>query len=40
VTYAWGSATIIGLFAVGAALLAAFVWIEVRAVNPLLPLGL
>lgn len=40
VTYPWGSVPVIGLFAVGAALLAAFVWIELRAVNPLLPLGL
>jgi EmrB/QacA subfamily drug resistance transporter len=40
VTYPWGSAVIVGLFAVGTLLLALFVLVERRAENPLLPLGL
>lgn len=36
----WGSATIVGLFAAAAALLAAFVAIERRVAEPMLPLGL
>jgi EmrB/QacA subfamily drug resistance transporter len=38
--YAWGSATIVGLAVVGVLLLAAFVWQETRAPEPILPLGL
>jgi EmrB/QacA subfamily drug resistance transporter len=38
--YAWGSATIVGLAAGGAALLAVFLWWETRAAEPILPLGL
>jgi EmrB/QacA subfamily drug resistance transporter len=38
--YAWGSNEIIGLGIVGVALLAAFVWQERRAAEPLLPLQL
>jgi EmrB/QacA subfamily drug resistance transporter len=38
--YAWGSATIIGLAAVGIALLVLFVWRETRAEEPILPLSL
>jgi EmrB/QacA subfamily drug resistance transporter len=38
--YAWGSATIIGLGVGGVALLAAFIWRENRAAEPILPLGL
>src|SRR5262249_8554603 len=37
---AWGSATIVGLASAGFALLAAFVWQESRAAEPLLPLAL
>lgn len=40
VTYPWGSAVIVGLFAVGAVLLGLFVAVELRAESPLLPLGL
>ncbi|MCV7102024.1 MDR family MFS transporter [Mycobacterium palustre] len=36
-TYAWGSATIIGLFAGSALALAAFVWVESRVAAPILP---
>ncbi len=36
-TYPWGSTTIIGLFVGSAAALAAFVWVESRAVAPILP---
>jgi EmrB/QacA subfamily drug resistance transporter len=39
-SYPWGSATIIGLIAAGALLLALFVVAERRAAEPLLPLGL
>lgn len=39
-TYAWGSWQIIGLFAVFAVVGALFVWIERRAEEPILPLGL
>ncbi len=38
--YAWGSATIVGLGIAGVALLAAFVWQERRATEPIVPLGL
>ncbi|GGK72588.1 MDR family MFS transporter [Ornithinimicrobium pekingense] len=40
VTYPWGSPVIVGLLAGGAVLLALFVLVELRAENPLLPLGL
>ena len=39
-TYPWGSATILGMYAVGAVGLAAFIWIESRAAEPVLPLSL
>ena len=38
--YAWGSTTIIGLAAVGIALLVLFVWRETKAEEPILPLSL
>jgi EmrB/QacA subfamily drug resistance transporter len=38
--YPWGSPTIVGLGLVGAVLLAAFVWWEGRAAEPILPLAL
>ncbi|KZM75236.1 MDR family MFS transporter [Nocardia terpenica] len=38
--YAWGSATIIGLFAASAILLVAFVFAELRAREPMLPMHL
>jgi EmrB/QacA subfamily drug resistance transporter len=38
--YAWNSATIVGLGVAGVALLAAFVWWEARASEPILPLSL
>jgi EmrB/QacA subfamily drug resistance transporter len=38
--YAWGSATIVGLGVLGVVLLAAFVWQEGRAAEPLIPLTL
>ena len=38
--YAWGSSTIVGLGIVGVLLLAAFVWQERRAVEPVIPLTL
>jgi EmrB/QacA subfamily drug resistance transporter len=38
--YAWGSATIIGLAVAGVILLAAFIWQETRAAEPILPLKL
>ncbi len=38
--YAWSSPTIIGMYAAGAALVGLFVWTELRAQNPLLPLRL
>ncbi|MCT9090155.1 MFS transporter [Streptomyces sp. ASQP_92] len=38
--YAWGSATIIALFAGGLAALALFCWVETRAVQPMLPMRL
>jgi EmrB/QacA subfamily drug resistance transporter len=37
-TYAWGSAKMIALIAAGIALLAAFVFVETRAAEPILPL--
>ncbi|MDT0343384.1 MDR family MFS transporter [Streptomyces litchfieldiae] len=36
--YAWGSARILGLSALGAAALAAFIWSQTRAAEPLMPL--
>ncbi|MFI1399330.1 MFS transporter [Streptomyces sp. NPDC020681] len=39
-TWAWGSAQIIGLAVLGAVLLVAFVYVERRAAEPVLPLGL
>ncbi|MET9883449.1 MDR family MFS transporter [Streptomyces sp. NPDC006430] len=39
-TWGWGSARIIGLAVLGAVLLAAFLLVERRAVEPVLPLGL
>ncbi|WP_427384164.1 MDR family MFS transporter [Janibacter sp. G56] len=39
-TYPWGSATIIGLYVGGFALLALFCWVELRAEEPILPLRL
>ncbi|HEY5059086.1 MAG TPA: MDR family MFS transporter [Gaiellaceae bacterium] len=38
--YAWGSSTIVGLGIAGVALLAAFVWQEGRAAEPIVPLTL
>ncbi|MFJ1460246.1 MDR family MFS transporter [Nocardia sp. N2S4-5] len=38
--YPWGSATIIGLFAAAVALLAGFVFVELRAAEPMLPMHL
>ncbi|WP_063001342.1 MDR family MFS transporter [Nocardia mikamii] len=38
--YPWGSATIIGLFAAAVVLLAAFVFVETRAAEPMLPMHL
>ena len=38
--YAWGSATIVGLAVAGVALLAALVWWERRAAEPIIPLSL
>jgi EmrB/QacA subfamily drug resistance transporter len=38
--YAWGSAVIIGLFAVGVVLSVLFLVVEARVVEPILPLGL
>jgi EmrB/QacA subfamily drug resistance transporter len=38
--YAWGSSTIVGLGILGGVLLAAFVWQERRATEPILPLQL
>lgn len=35
--YPWGSATIVGLFGLAAAALCAFVWVENRAPEPILP---
>jgi EmrB/QacA subfamily drug resistance transporter len=40
VQYPWASWQIIGLYAAAAVLLAAFIWIEVRAPEPVLPLKL
>jgi EmrB/QacA subfamily drug resistance transporter len=40
VQFPWGSWQIIGLYAAGAALLGAFVWAEMRAPEPVLPLRL
>lgn len=39
-TYAWDSATIIGLFIGGAVALTAFVLVEIRGTDPILPMGL
>lgn len=39
-SYAWDSPTIIGMFAAAGALLAGFVAVELRASDPLLPLGM
>ncbi|MEV5238784.1 MDR family MFS transporter [Streptomyces cinnamoneus] len=39
-TYAWGSAVIVGLFAAAVVLLAAFVLVELRAAEPMLPMHL
>jgi EmrB/QacA subfamily drug resistance transporter len=38
--YAWGSATIIGLFVASVAALAAFVFVELRVAEPILPMRL
>ncbi|MFC9435497.1 DHA2 family efflux MFS transporter permease subunit [Nocardia sp. NPDC057030] len=38
--YAWGSSMILGLFAASAVLFAAFVVVELRAEEPMLPMGL
>ncbi|WP_431313307.1 MDR family MFS transporter [Streptomyces antnestii] len=38
--YAWGSGTIIGLFAGGLVALAGFCWVETRAAQPMLPMRL
>lgn len=38
--YAWGSATIVGLFAASAAALVIFVFVELRAPEPILPMRL
>ena len=38
--YPWGSGVIIGLFVAAVALLAAFVWVELRAAEPILPMSL
>lgn len=38
--YAWGSATIVGLFVGAAVALGAFVWVESRAAEPILPIRL
>ncbi|MFC9499339.1 MDR family MFS transporter [Streptomyces sp. NPDC056975] len=38
--YAWGSGTIIGLFAGGLVALAGFCWVETRAEEPMLPMRL
>lgn len=40
VQYPWSSVQIVGLYAGAAVLLSAFVWTEMRAPDPLLPLGL
>jgi EmrB/QacA subfamily drug resistance transporter len=39
-SYPWGSAEIVGLLVAGAALVAAFLAVETRAAEPILPLGL
>ncbi|WP_243057695.1 MDR family MFS transporter [Nocardioides sp. SR21] len=39
-TYDWGSSQIIGLFVLGAVGMAAFVLVELRATDPILPMGL
>jgi MFS family permease len=39
-TYAWNSPTIIGLFGASVAALALFVWVELRAKEPVLPIRL
>lgn len=40
VNYAWGSWQIVGLFALGAAALVAFLLVEKRAAEPIVPLGM
>ncbi len=37
-TYAWGSIQVIGLFVLSAAMMAAFIYVESRACNPIVPL--
>ncbi|MFF3223476.1 MFS transporter [Nocardia suismassiliense] len=37
-SHAWGSARVLGWFAVGAVLLAGFAWVETKAADPLVPL--
>ena len=39
-TYPWSSPTIIGLFAASTLALAVFVWVELRAAEPVLPIRL
>ncbi|HEX6041863.1 MDR family MFS transporter [Longimicrobium sp.] len=39
-TFPWGSPEIIGMFVLGAAFLAAFLWVETRAAEPVMPLRL
>lgn len=39
-TYAWSSAVIVGLFAASALALGVFVWVELRAAEPVLPIRL
>src|SRR5690606_11461894 len=38
VNYPWGSPQIIGLFSIGGVLLALFLWIEIKAKEPIIPL--
>lgn len=40
VDYPWGSAPIVGLFAASVVALAGFVWVELRAAEPILPMRL
>ncbi|MER6346982.1 MDR family MFS transporter [Streptomyces sp. NPDC001595] len=40
VEYAWGSAVVIGLFALGVVALGLFCWVETRAAEPMLPMRL
>lgn len=39
-TYAWGSATILGLFAIAVVAIAIFIWVELKVKEPMLPLHL